>query len=57
MNTVAKKTRENVKNVEEFTITEKNFYDIVKKRKNWSPQGSTECRTSGGKSLKVHGNL
>ena len=39
MNTVAKKIREKVKDVQELTITEKNFYDIVKIRKNWSAPG------------------
>ena len=51
-NTVAKKIREKVKNVQEFTITEKNFYDIVKKRKNWSTQGIDRIQNFWWKKLK-----
>ena len=52
MNTVAKKIREKVKNVQEFTITEKNFYDIVKKRKNWSAPGIDGIQNFWWKKLK-----
>ena len=52
MNTVAKKMREKVKNVQEFTITEKNFYDIVKKRKNWSAPGIDGIQNLWWKKLK-----
>ena len=36
MNTVAKKIRQKVTNMQEFTITEKKFHQTVKKRKDWS---------------------
>ena len=52
MNTVAKKIREKVKNVQEFTITEKNFYDIVKNRKNWSAPGIDGIQNFWWKKLK-----
>ena len=52
MNTVAKKIREKVKNVQEFTITEKNFYDIVKQRKNWSAPGIDGIQNFWWKKLK-----
>ena len=52
MNIVAKKIREKVKNVQEFTITEKNFYDIVKKRKNWSAPGIDGIQNFWWKKLK-----
>ena len=52
MNTVAKKIREKVKYVQEFTIPEKNFYDIVKKRKNWSAPGIDRIQNFWWKTLK-----
>ena len=39
MNTAAKKIGQKVKNVQEFTISEKNLHQTVKKRKNWSAPG------------------
>ena len=39
MNTAAEKIGQRVKNVHEFTITEKTLYRVVKKRKNWSASG------------------
>ena len=39
MNTVATKIGQKVTNVQEFTITEKNMHQTVKKRKNWSAPG------------------
>ena len=52
MNTVAKKIREKVKNVQEFKITEKTFYDIVKRRKNWSTPGIDGIQNFWWKKLK-----
>ena len=34
MNTISKKIRQKVANVQEFTITEKKLYETVKKQKN-----------------------
>ena len=39
MNTVARRIREKVTNVQEFTITEEIFCEAVRKRKNWSAPG------------------
>ena len=38
--------------MQEFTITEKNFYDIVKKRKNWSAPGIDGIQNFWWKKLK-----
>ena len=38
-NTVARRIREKVTNVQEFTITEQIFCEAVKKSKNWSAPG------------------
>ena len=39
MNTVAKKIGQKVTHVQEFTITEKELHQTVKKRKSWSAPG------------------
>ena len=39
MNTIAKKIKEKVIDVQELTITEEKLYGTVKKRKNWSAPG------------------
>ena len=36
MNTVARRVREKVTDVQEFTVSEQIFCEAVKKRKNWS---------------------
>ena len=51
MNTVAKKIREKVKNVQEFSITEKNFYDS-QKEENWSAPGIDRIQNFWWKNLK-----
>ena len=52
MNTVARRIREKVTNVQEFTITEEIFCEAVRKRKNWSAPGLAGIQNFWWKKLR-----
>ena len=49
-----KEIREKVKNVKEFTISEKKLHQTVKKQKNWSAPGISGVQNFWWKKFSVH---
>ena len=55
MNTIAKKIKEKIIDVQELTITEGKLYSTAEKRKNWSAPGIDGIPNFYWKKLSVHG--